>query len=434
LLGLVAASALAAAAPALAQDPDPTQYCVGDGGPLGAATAAEHTVLLGDPKPPSGVRESRISIGGVSTRVIEAGPREATEAVVFVHGNPGSARDWDALVAAGGKFTRTIAFDIPGWGKSDKAGPPELHTTDGAAGYIQGVLDQLGVKRVVLGGHDFGGIWGIQWASQHPASVLGVVLIDTGVLRDYVPHPLAIVWSTPGLGEAQVASTTREGFHQAIQFMQPRPLPDDFVDRMYDDYDRLTRCALLRYYRSARDATLGDPNAYARAQRDALRPRNLPALVIWGEKDPYIPVEQAERQKETFPRAQVEVFPDSAHWPFVDNAAKTKRLVTGFLRPKLKASLAGVGRNRVRVRVKVSGILPAYRVRARVAGRGSQPVTVSGRRVLVIDLARRLRPGLHRVTVRALGLPARHLRLRVAQRATPRPTPPLRSGDPEFTG
>jgi hypothetical protein len=288
----------------------------------------------------------------------------------------------------------------------------------------------------VLGGHDFGGIWGIQWASQHPRSVLGVVLIDTGVLKDYTPHALAIVWSTPGAGEAQVASTTRQSFHAGLQVGQPRPLPDSFVDRSYDDYDRLTRCALLRYYRSARDATLGDANAYARKQEAALKPRNLPALVIWGERDPYIPVAQAERQKEVFPRARVEVFPDSAHWPFVDNAVKTRNLVVPFLRPRLSASnpvRARAGARHVRVPVKVAGILPAYRVRAVLGGRESKPATVSGGRTLTIALRRPLRAGRHTIAVHALGLPSRHVVVRVAQRARPRPTPPLRNG-PSFTG
>jgi pimeloyl-ACP methyl ester carboxylesterase len=396
---------------ARADDPDPSQYCVGDGGAAGAATAAEHTVLLGDPKPPAGVRESRISVGGVSTRVIQAGPPHARTAVVFVHGNPGSARDWDDLVAANGRFARTVAFDIPGWGKSDKAGPPALHTTDGAAGYIQGALEVLGVKHVLLAGHDFGGIWGVQWAAQHPKSVIGAVLIDTGVLRDYTPHPLAVVWSTPGAGEAQVAGTTRSSFHEGIQAQQPRPLPDAFIDRMYDDYDRLTRCALLRYYRSARDATLGDPNAYARPQKAALRPLNLPALVIWGEEDPYIPVEQAERQKEVFPRARVEVFPDSGHWPFVDEPAKTRKLVVGFLRPKLRASVARVGKWRVHIRVRATGPLPAYRVRARLGRLVSRRRTVAGSGLL--GLPRPSEPGLYRVVVKARGIPARHVRLRI---------------------
>ena len=57
-VGAVVAGALLAAVVAVsgasAADPDPTLYCVGDGGPLGAATAAEHTVLVGDPKPRRG--------------------------------------------------------------------------------------------------------------------------------------------------------------------------------------------------------------------------------------------------------------------------------------------------------------------------------------------------------------------------------------------
>src|SRR3954465_328903 len=257
----LAAAALAmacvGASGASAADPDPTLYCVGDGGPLGAATAAEHTVLVGDPKRPAGVRERRISVAGGSTRIIEAGPREGKKAGRFVHGNPGSARDWDDLVAANGRFARTVALDIPGWGKSDKENA-QIHTTDGAAAYIEAVRRQLGIERLVLVAHDFGGIWGLQWGSQHPDAPIGAVLIDTGVLKDYVPHPLALVWATNGAGEAQVASTTREGFRQAVNFMQPRPLPEAFIDRMYDDYDRLTPCALLRYSRSVRAGTSGN--------------------------------------------------------------------------------------------------------------------------------------------------------------------------------
>src|SRR3954449_2112050 len=154
----LAAAALAmacvGASGASAADPDPTLYCVGDGGPLGAATAAEHTVLVGDPKLPPGVTESRLTVKGVSTRITQAGPPEAQDAVVFVHGNPGSARDWDDLVAANGRFARTVALDIPGWGKSDKTATSK-HTTDGAAAYIQGALDELGIRRAVLVAHDF---------------------------------------------------------------------------------------------------------------------------------------------------------------------------------------------------------------------------------------------------------------------------------------
>src|SRR3954462_12074482 len=103
--------ALGVASAARADDPA-SQYCTPDGGPLGMASDAEHKVLVGDPPLPAGVRTTRVSVGGVSTRVQQAGPLRASNAVVFVHGSPDSSRDWDDLVAANGRFARTVAFDI----------------------------------------------------------------------------------------------------------------------------------------------------------------------------------------------------------------------------------------------------------------------------------------------------------------------------------
>src|SRR5205807_1183475 len=107
-----------------------------------------------------------------------------------------------------------------------------------------------------------------------------------------------------------------------------RPLPQAFVDRMYDDYDRPTRCAVLALYRSANDV-----NGFAEVQARVLRQqRGRPALVIWGQNDPYLPWAMALRQREAFPSASVHLFADSGHWPFIDNPARTAGLVVPFLR------------------------------------------------------------------------------------------------------
>nr|MDQ3933292.1 alpha/beta hydrolase [Actinomycetota bacterium] len=336
-------------------------YCEGDGGPAGMASDAEHSVLVGEPPLPRGVRSGRIEVDGIATRYLEAGPPTARDAVLFIHGHPGSSRDWDALLAATGRYARVIAFDVSGYGQSDESAR-QVQSTRGAVRYIQGVLDRLGVRRVVLGVHDFGGLWALQWAAEHPDALVGAVLINTGVLIDYVPHALAVIWATPGAGEAQMASTTRENFREVIQSTTPRRLPEEFVDRMYDDYDRPTRCAALRYYRSA-----GENLNAGREQAAVLRQRSRPALVIWGEQDPYIPPEQAERQREAFPDARVEIFPDSGHWPFIDNAERTRDLVVPFLRPSLTVARPGApARSRMAVRVRSQGVLPALRVRARL--------------------------------------------------------------------
>jgi pimeloyl-ACP methyl ester carboxylesterase len=44
-----------------------------------------------------------------------------------------------------------------------------------------------------------------------------------------------------------------------------------------------------------------------------------PAPVIWGARDPYLPVRYAHRQQDTVANADVIVLPDSGHWPTIDN-------------------------------------------------------------------------------------------------------------------
>ena len=419
-LAAIAVALLVAAGGAAAQAPG---YCEGDGGPAGAATEAEHGVLVGDPPLPRGVRSGRIAVDGVATRYQEAGPPDAREAVVFVHGHPGSSRDWDDLVAATGRFARAIAFDMTGYGQSQKAANA-FQSADGGGRFVHAALSRLGVDRAVLGVHDFGGVWGLEWARHNLDRLLGAVLVNSGVYIDWVPHPQVFAWATPGAGEAEMAATTRESFREAIQARTPRRLPEPFIDRMYDDYDRATRCAALRFYRSAFE----NPNR-GREQAEVLRRRRIPALAVWGEDDPYVPAEHAERQREAFPDVRVELIPDSGHWPFVDSAARVRELVVPFLRPPLEVARPelAAGRSRVSVRVQSRGVLPALRVRARLRtvdrrgrasgtiGIGRRPVTVRGARVLTFPLTRRLRPGTYEVVVRARGLATRRLRVAVGR-------------------
>jgi pimeloyl-ACP methyl ester carboxylesterase len=396
---------------------DATGYCTPDGGPQGQATDAEHNVLLGDPPLPAGVRESRISVNGISTRVHQAGPAWAEDAVVFLHGNPDSSRDYDDLMAASGRFTRAVSFDFPGFGKSDKAAPPEVHTTDGAARHVQDVLDQLNVKRAVLVGHDFGGVWGLQWAVGHQGALRGAVLIAGGVFIDSAPHPDAVAYATPGVGEQEMAGTTRQVFVGRIK--QANPLvPEDYLHRRYDDFDRPMRCAVLRYYRSAAETfqTLG------REQAAALKPLDRPALVLWGEKDPYVSVDQAEKQKEAFPSARVVTFAEHGHWPHIESPERARGEIVPFLEPDLgfgRVSGARSGSRGVRVRLTVGGVLPAHRVAVRL-DRGRKRLGAS-RRVRFVDQAgslpirlnRPLRAGRHTLTISARGLPRERLAIRV---------------------
>jgi len=281
------------------------------------------------PTPSTPIRASSVSIEGIRSPLIEAGAPAATSAAVFLHGNPGSTRDWEALVGAVGNFGRAIAFDMPGFGAADKSEDFD-YTVAGYARHLGGLLVALGVRRAHLVMHDFGGPWGLAWAAANPSALASVTCINTGVLPGYRWHYLARIWQTPLLGELFMATTTRAGMRMLLKHGNPRGLPDDYLDHIYQTFDRGTRRAVLKLYRNTRH-----PGAGNQALQSALRPLDLPALVVWGAHDPYIPVAFAQRQRETFPHAQIVVLDSSGHWPFADDPETVASAVIPFLRAQM---------------------------------------------------------------------------------------------------
>lgn len=275
---------------------------------------------------PAGVRERDVVVAGVRSPVLEAGPADAAEAVVFLHGNPGAGRDWSDLLSRVGGFARAVALDMPGFGRADKPGGFP-YTVEGYARHLAGALDLLGVRRAHLVLHDFGGPWGLAWALAHPDHIGSLTLINTGVLVGYHWHAAARIWRTPVLGELFQALATRGGFRRSMARFNPKGLPPAFVDRMYDDYDRGTKRAVLRLYRAT-----PDPGEAAARLSPPLRALGLPVLVVWGAQDPFIGAEFAERQRVTFPDAEVVPLPESGHWPFADDPEGVAAAVVPFLR------------------------------------------------------------------------------------------------------
>jgi pimeloyl-ACP methyl ester carboxylesterase len=274
--------------------------------------------------------EASVIIDGVRSPLLEFGSPGLDEAVVFVHGNPGSSLDWERLARGVGEFGRAVAMDMPGFGAADK--PPNFdYSVPGYARFLGRLLAERRIQLAHLVMHNFGGPWGLAWAAANPETVASVTCINTGVLSGYRWHYLARIWQTPLLGELFMASTTKAGMRLLLRHGNPRGLPAEYFDNVYKTFDRGTRRAVLRLYRNTPNTEEG-----ARQLTEALRPLDLPALVIWGAQDPYIPVEFAERQRQVFPRAEIKILPDSGHWPFADDPGAVAQAVLPFLRRQLQ--------------------------------------------------------------------------------------------------
>ena len=274
------------------------------------------------------LRHSRIEINGVGGPVAETGPRDAAEAAVCLHSVPGSARDFQWLLPETGELMRTIALDLPGFGRADK--PRDFpYSIEGYQQWLAPAINELGLNRVHLVLHSFHSQTGLMWAAMNPDRCASLTLLSGGVLEDYPGNWIANIWKKRIAGEILQAITTRPMFKLVMQRGNWRALPGQWLDELITEDDRDTRRVTLQLYR----ATNFDDGHILRA---ALAPRELPALVIWGRKDPFINWTYAERQRETFANAEVHVWDDCGHFPHVQHPGRTAEKVAAFLRSQME--------------------------------------------------------------------------------------------------
>jgi pimeloyl-ACP methyl ester carboxylesterase len=246
-------------------------------------------------------------------------PPEMTGAAVplYVHGVPDSSDCWRAFLAR----TGGIAPDLPGFGRSGKPGSLS-YTIDEYGRFIERFLDQLGLERVSLIMHDWG-VVALTFAQRLPERVERIVIVDAvPLLPGYRWHRTARIWRTPVLGELAMGTTNRFVLRLLSREgnATPGPMPDEWIESVLAHFDQGTQRAILRLYRSS------PPDVLA-AAGESLGRLEVPALVVWGVKDPYVPLRFAGEYARALPRAQLLELPDAGHWPWLDRPDALERIV-----------------------------------------------------------------------------------------------------------
>lgn len=233
--------------------------------------------------------------------------------VVYCHGNPSHGADWLPFLERGGA---AVAIDMPGWGRSDRPDPAWFdYSMYGLSAFLEKCLDQLGVgqrKQVV---HDWGGL-ALIGAQRRPELVEKLVVINSvPLLPGYRWHWVAQLWRRKPIGEILNRAATRSSL--ALLLRQARgdrsAMPPEFVDLIWDRWDKGTQAALLALYRHA------DPDRLAKAGSDLSR-LTCPSLVIWGDRDIYFPTRFAGAYAQALPKTNLELFGGAGHWPWLDDA------------------------------------------------------------------------------------------------------------------
>jgi pimeloyl-ACP methyl ester carboxylesterase len=252
--------------------------------------------------------ERREKIAGLEIFWREAPAAGDGVPTLYVHGVPTNADSWTPFL----EQTGGVAIDLPGFGRSEK--PMHFDGSIGAYNAIlQAFIAQQGWGRFNLVVEDWGALALVTAQELHEKVNRLVIINSVPLLPGYKWHRLARLWRTPFFGELAMGLTTKSIAKRLAREARPdgKPLPDEMIESIWDHFDQGTQRAILKLYRG------GNPKVLEEAG-ERFSQLTAPALVIWGEQDPYIPTRFGALYSETLPNARLELLPDAGHWPWLD--------------------------------------------------------------------------------------------------------------------
>jgi pimeloyl-ACP methyl ester carboxylesterase len=251
--------------------------------------------------------------GTVSYREAGAGP-----AVCLLHGIGNQSGSWVRQLAALAPRFRTIAWDAPGYGESDRLGP-ESPTAADYARSLGAFLDALEIDRAVLVGSSLGALMAGAFAATRPERVAGLVLLNPAG-----GYGLA----DPKEREERLATRLERLATLGPEGMARESSPGSLSPTASDDARALAAWSTARirpdgYAQAARML------AHGRLAEDAARYPG-PALVIASTADTITPAAGCERIARAFPRASFRVLEGPAHLSYLDAPATVNALIVDF--------------------------------------------------------------------------------------------------------
>ncbi len=261
---------------------------------------AELEKIYGSPK------NAYVSALGVNLHYQDTGPSKNAIPILFLHGFGASLQTWDTWAQALSEDYRVISVDLPGFGLTGED-PSGIYTDQRSVEVLEAFLKELNIPQVVLVGNSMGGKFAWQFAARYPNQVSKLVLISPDG------------YASPGIEYGKktevpaIADLDRYFFSKMFLVMNLKPayanpntLNDALVNRYYD----------LMLAPGVRGAILGRmQQTVLQDPVPSLSSIQVPTLLIWGEKDAFIPIRNSNDYLKVMPNAKRVSLPNIGHLP-----------------------------------------------------------------------------------------------------------------------
>jgi pimeloyl-ACP methyl ester carboxylesterase len=270
---------------------------------------------------------------GIGLNLVESGEGQP---VLLLHGFPEFWYSWRHQLQALPNFGfRAIAPDLRGYNESDAPANVANYRVNTLVADVSALIEQLDLGPVHLVGHDWGGIIAWRLAACNPQLVRNLAVLNaahpSAFRRELKRNPAqwirsayVLLFQLPWLPEKLLSAGDFRALERGWQKQPVREnaFTREDIERYKQAFRRVGLRAPLNYYRAA-----------VRYSRDVFGPPqtvNVPTLVIWGLRDPFMSSSINDHLKRWVPNVQVRTIADASHWVQNDTPERVTELLVNF--------------------------------------------------------------------------------------------------------
>lgn len=268
---------------------------------------------------------SFIIVDGMDVHFRDEGNANDSIPIVLIHGTGSSLHTFNDWTTRLTDDYRVIRMDLPGYGLTGPF-PHRNYSIGNYVNFIKNFLDKKGIRQCIIGGNSLGGHISWRFAAAFPNRVNKLILIDAAGYP-FKPKSVPLAFRAAKIPLIKNIFT----------LITPKSVARKSIENVYADKSKVTKDLVTRYFeltlrpgnRQAfvdRFSAENDPEAYKQISGIA-----HPTLIIWGDQDLLIPIENAALFQRDLPNDTLVILENSGHVPMEENPKRSVEAVLSFL-------------------------------------------------------------------------------------------------------
>jgi pimeloyl-ACP methyl ester carboxylesterase len=262
---------------------------------------------------------------GMEVHYRDEGNMQDSTPLILIHGMSSSLNTWDSLVLLMKDKKRLISIDLPGFGLTGP-NPENKYGFDYYTNFLDSFLTNLNINNFILAGNSMGG--GVSWhyAVSHPEKINKIILIDAVGYQ-----------GKKGKGSLGFKLASMPIVNNLLLYITPKFLIKKSLETVFVDQTKITEKEIDRYH----DLTIAEGNRKAALsifksgfiqEPEKIQSITTPTLIIWGDKDQLITVDNAYLFNKNIKGSELVVLKNVGHVPMEEVPGVVANSIFSFIK------------------------------------------------------------------------------------------------------